>query len=442
MPPPEYAREMVWQAIAHGVDSVGWFVYSAFWWVLPGTEAWDEIGRMGHEVLEPLTPTLYQMRNAPQPVGLLYCYSQEAVDGLKEVVWDKDQPHKGVVRWWAHHATQEAYEVLKYAHIPVNVVSEYRLFADGDLPWKVLVIPYVEHLHAKSRQRLKAYIEKGGTVYVGANSTLDLPGIKKLPVSFDTKFTTWWPKERKQQWNQRRVRAYLIGPFLVKARQVREALSSFCEAATVTVEDPQVVYNVRQAGTATYVFFINDHQINPTSPEMRKRRQQYNHFMLMPMRFPAVRTTATIKATGHLYSLLRTSGPPIEVGPDEPASLDLQLDGGGGRVFLLLPEPIKAVEIIGQPVRGEKGVSIRARVLGDRGPIAASLPLRIDLACDAARQTVYATTSDGVLVWTVPFLNTFPEGPTTITVTDIASGKAATAKTGQNSSTSTRQTEP
>ena len=431
MPPPEYVREMVWQAIAHGVDSIGWFVYNAFWWVLPGTEAWAEIGRLGHDVLEPLTPTLYEMRNTQQPVGLLYCYSQEAVDGLKERVWDDARPWKDVVRWWSHHATQEAYEVLKYAHVPFNVVSEHRLFLGKPLPWSSIVIPYVEHLHAKSSKALTAYMARGGTVYVGANSTLDLAGVKKLPVSFDAKFTTWWPETRRSEWNQRRVRAYLIDTFLAKARRLRDVFSAHIEASVVAVDDPQVVFNIRESGAARYVFLVNDHQINPTSPELRKRRQRYNHFMLMPMRFPKARTTITIRSNVYAYPILKqsvtqgVSAGPIELGRGSSRSMTVELDGGDGQVLLLLPEKITAVEISGQPLRAETSVTVKARIVDRRGPIAASLPLRIDLECGDATQTVYATTKNGALDWAVPFLKAFPNKAMTITVTDVASGQRA-----------------
>ncbi len=47
MPPPEYMREMAWQAIGHGIDSVGWFVYNAMFWNMPGTEAWAGGGPPG-----------------------------------------------------------------------------------------------------------------------------------------------------------------------------------------------------------------------------------------------------------------------------------------------------------------------------------------------------------------------------------------------------------
>jgi len=443
IPPPEYIREMAWQAIAHGVDSIGWFVYHAFFWNLPGSEAWEEAGRLGEEVLAPLTPTLYEMRNALQPVGLLYCYSQEAVDGLKEQVWAPDHPWKSVIRWWSLHATQEAYEVLKYAHVPFNVVSEHRLWQGAELPWKVLILPYVEHLHVESRKALQAFMAKGGRVYVGANSPLDLPGTpgkatadqggspyRRLPVSFDTKFTTWWPADRKEEWNQRRVRAYLISAFLEKARQMRGLLSPFCDQALVTVDDPEVVYNVRQAGVAQYLFFINDHQINPVSPEMRRKRQRYNHFMLMPMEFPRAKTSVGIRGPGVLYPLLSSGGGPWQLKPNQRLRIDLELEGGEGKVFLRLPEAITAVEFLSPPVRRADGIALQAGVRGRSGVLRASLPVRIDMDGGEVRQTVYATTQGGILAWTAPFLKEFPAGPILVTITDLASGKQAHYRLG------------
>ena len=428
MPPAPYMREMVWQAVAHGIDSVGWFVYNAFFWNLPGTEAWEECGRLAHDLLEPMTPTLYEMENSPQPVGLLYSYSQEAVDGLRGATWGDDEPWKGVIRWWAHHATQEAYEVLKYAHVPCGVVSEYRLYEGRDLPYRALVIPYAEHLHARTREALERFIAGGGKVYVGANCSLELSGAAKLPVSFDTKFTTWWPKERRDEWNQRRVRQYLIGPFLEKARRLRGVLSEFTAQSPIAIDDPEVVWSLRQAGEATYLFCINDHQINPTSPELRRKRQGYNHFMLMPMEFPPAEAELTVRQPGYLYRLPNAPGEPIQL-EAQGTKLPLSLDGGDGAVFLLLPQRITGVRLLAAPSRTPTGVQVEAHVTTEAGVLQGAVPLRIELEAGGVRQTVYATTRDGVLDWEAPFLKQFPEGEVTVTVTDLASGMMATATT-------------
>jgi hypothetical protein len=429
MPPPEYMREMVWQAIAHGVDSVGWFVYHAFFWTLPGTEAWAECGRLARELLEPMTPTLYEMRNAPQPVGLVYSYSQEAVDGLKEQVYARDDPYKGVIRWWSHHATQEAYEVLKYAHVPVNVVSEYRLIEGRELPWKALVFPYVEHLHAKTRAALAQFVARGGKVFVGANSTIELPGAEKLPVSFDSKFTTWWPRERRDEWNQRRARAYLIDVFLLKAGVLRVFLAPFCAEAVGTVADPEVVCSERRAGVATYFFLINDHQLNPASPELRRQRQRYNHFMLMPMDFPPAETVFSVRGPGYLYRLPGAPGKPLVLRGNGAREVPLSLAGGDGAIFLRLPEPIERIEFARPPVREVGGVRLEARVRGRKGVLPAALPVRIELAAGDIRQTVFGTTRDGVLSWTAPFLKDFPPGAIEVTLIDLAAGKQAHSRT-------------
>jgi len=376
-----------------------------------------------------MTPTLYEMRNSQQPVGLLYSYSQEAVDGLKEATWDKEEPWKGVIRWWSHHATQEAYETLKYAHVPFGMVSEYRLLEGREFPYKALVVPYAEYLHSKTRRALAQFIVNGGRVYLGANSTVELAGAEKLPVSFDTKFTTWWPKERRDEWNQRRVRQYLIGPFLEKARVLRRVFADDCALAPVAISDPEVVWSLREAGEARYLFCINDHQVNPASPEMRKRRQSYNHFMLMPMEFPTTAAELTVQGPGYLYRLPDAPGEPMAL-PAGPTTLPLQLNGGDGAIHLLLPHPITGVELTAQPVRTNAGVRVEACVTTAEGVLQASVPLRVELAAADVKQTVYATTRDGLLSWEAPFLKQFPEGPVSVTVTDLASGKSATAEAG------------
>jgi len=324
---------------------------------------------------------------------------------------------------------QEAFEELKFAHVPVGVLSEYRLWLDRELPYKVIIIPYVEHLHAKSRKRLAEFMADGGKVYVGADSTLQLAGVEKLPVAFDAKFKTWWPKDRPDEWNSRRSRQCVIGVMLERARHLRRVFAAYIDGATVQIDDPEVVYNVREAGVARYIFIINDHQINPDSPELRARRQGYNHFMLMPMRFPKARPSVKIGGSGVVYPLLGASAGPIELREGRPASIDLELDGGDGKVFVIVPKKIETIKFVSPPVRTDEGVKIRTRTSSAEGVVAASLPVRIDMECHGTSQTAYETTREGVLTWTVPFLKEFPEGTITVIVTDLASGKTDRAQT-------------
>ena len=132
---------------------------------------------------------------------------------------------------------------------------------------------------------------------------------------------------------------------------------------------------------------------------------------------------------GYLYPLLPSGGRPRILTADKPTSLRLDLEGGGGRLFLLLPEPVQQVVFTAPPVRVDEGVRLSAQVLGRSGVLNASLPLRIDLRCGRARQSVYATTREGTLAWTAPFLNPFPAGPVSVTLTELASGVQATGVT-------------
>lgn len=431
MPDPRYMREMVWQTISHGTDSVGWFAYFCAWWVMAGTEAWDEAGRMATRVLEPLTPTLYRMLNSPQPLALMYCYSQEDVDGLKSRVWEDSQPWKPVVRWYSHHATQDAYDMLKYAQLPFNVISELRLIEGKSLPWKAIIIPYVEHLHPKTRKALKAYMDAGGQVYVGADSTFNIAGLKKLPVAFDDMFTTWWPADRTDEWNQRRSRSFLISSRLAKAQTLRGVFADAFKGAAARSDDPETVYNWREAGEAKYLFVVNDHQIGPTDLDYRQKRStaNLNHFGLGPMDFPPADTTLHIRESGWLYTLLQKPSDPVKLRDNETLALPLRLEGGDGRVFLILPEKIRKVRQTAAPVRSKDGVAVETEVLTGKGRLKGSVPLRVDLRGGGVEQTVYATTADGVLSWTIPFLREFPEGKITVTITDLASGLTAEDRT-------------
>jgi hypothetical protein len=286
----------------------------------------------------------------------------------------------------------------------------------------------VEHLHKKSLAKLEQFIAAGGKVYIGGNSTLELAGAEKLPMAFDVKFNTWWPKDRRTEWNQRRVRQYEISLVLEKMRYLPKELLAYRDEAQIQLDDPEVIYAVRTAGEAQYVFVINDHQVNPTSSELRKMRQKYNHFMLMPMQFPAAAVTMTIQQSkGALYEMFSTKEAVALKG--KAVALPLELAGGEGKLFVILPRPIKQVKLDAAPVRTAEGVQVTATVNDGDGAVPGSIPVQIDIAGTKQRQTVYQTTTAGKINWCVPLLRDFDKNETlTVTVTELLGKHTAKAE--------------
>jgi len=242
---------------------------------------------------------------------------------------------------------------------------------------------------------------------------------EKLPIAFDAKFNTWWPKDRKEQWNQRRLRQYEIGLVLEKTRYLPESLLAYRDEAVVQLDDAEVIYSVRTAGAAQYIFVINDHQVNPVSPELRKLRQKYNHFMLMPMEFPAAAATMTVQQSrGVLYEMFTTKEA-MKL-KENGISLPLELAGGAGKLFVILPRELKKVKLEAEPVRTADGVQLEAAVLDKEGAVPASIPLQIDITGAKERQTVYHTTINGKLSWCVPLLRDFgADEKLTVIVTEL-----------------------
>ena len=89
-----------------------------------------------------------------------------------------------------------------------------------------------------------------------------------------------------------------------------------------------------------------------------------------------------------------------------------------------LQERIKRVQFMADPERTGDGIAVKVRVLSGSGVIRGSLPVRIDLTQKGTTQTAYGTTENGEMSWTMPFLREFTDGPITVTVTDLASGKS------------------
>jgi len=250
---------------------------------------------------------------------------------------------------------------------------------------------------------------------------------------------------------------------LTGARQLGEVLTPVV-GVPVQVDHPQVVVNRRRGGAVDYLFLVNDAAQTPLDDQTFKRRLRLNHFGIMPMRFPPVRTQVRLKHAGAAYDLT-TRQPVGRRGRDGQLRWTVNLPPGGGRMVALLAQPIERVTVHGPdsvyqgepfqvtgrvesvgarapgPVRGQP-IELRRPGKGQaRSPASAPVgqvvrgagrvvrgvvPVRVRLIGPWRRaRTVHCATRDGRFQATLRTDTTTGPGIGTLEVTELISGKTA-----------------
>jgi len=422
MPPRDYIRLIAWMSLAHGADHIGWFVYRWMWWLMPGTEAWEAVGEMGG-LFEKLAPTLSRLRPARYPIALLYPLSQECVDYLRELTSSEEElPQRAVWRWRTWHAFQEAYFALKFAHLPFEPLYEEAVAA-GKLPYQAVVVPHASHLRASVRKALANYIADGGAVFLGASSTLELPGARRLPFDFFTLFETYFPAGRRGAWQARRVRAYWLEAVLGKAERLKTILAPF-HSGPLAISEPQVVWNIRHGGRAAYLFLINDTTTNPMSDAQRRMRGRFAHFAIMPMAFHPVRALCALKGRRVLYDAVAHRRVPATFEGDQ-TRFEIEIPGGDARLLAILPEAIEEVEATAdRQVAAGEPLAFEVVVKGREAALDAVVPVEVRLEADAQERSAYVATEDGKAKGRLSTDIGLPPGRARLTARELLSGRA------------------
>ena len=421
MPPKEYVRLIAWLSVAHGADHIGWFVYRWMWWLMPGTETWEAIGKMG-SLVEKLAPTLSRLRPARYPIGLLYPLSQECVDYLRELTsTEAELPQRAVWRWRTWHAYEEAYYALKFAHLPFEPVYE-EAAAAGKLPYQAVVVPYASHLRRSVREALAKFAAEGGAVFLGASSTVEIPGARKLPFDFFTLFETYFPAGHRDQWQRRRVRCYWLKDVLAKAEKLKTILAPF-HNGPLAISEPEVVWNIRHGGRAAYLFVINDTTTNPMTAAQREMRGRFAHFAIMPMEFHPVRALCSLKGRRVLYDVLRHEEVPTTHEGNE-TRLELEIPGGDARLLAILPEPLEGLEATAdRRVAAGEALAFQVEIKAREGVLEAVVPVEVRLEAGGQERVAYFATQDGRLSGKFPMDVALRPGRARLEVRELLSGR-------------------
>lgn len=392
---PVHLRESFWTKLARPVDGVmyhGWQALvptdsaSGYRHTHPDTK--DEFRRLHRGVLEPLGPTLRQVADPPRDVAYLDSFTAQMFAGRGSYGYSND----------------EAYLTLLYAQLQPEVIFEETLLQRGLAGYRVLVLADCDVLTASVAGKIRDFQRAGGLVIGDENLAPAIVPDVRLPKLI---------RQRKGE----RDHAAL----LANAARLRAALDSKYVRATDS-NNPEVVARLRQAGEGDYVFVVND----------RREFGSYvgQHGLVMENGLPSRAEVSLRRTAGMVYDLV-AGRPVVARSTGGQMTWDVELGGGDGGVFLVVPRPIHSVAITGPDTAQTGGPADVAIAVVDvaGGRVPAVVPLQVEVSDPAGRRAEfsgYYGARDGSLRLRLDIAPNDRPGMWQIRVRELASGLTAT----------------
>ena len=352
---PAHLREAFWCKIARPVKGImyhGWQSLvpteggSAYRYTHPETQR--ALKELTETVVKPLGPTLLQVPAAPADVAFLESFTSEMFAG------------RGTYGWGGSWAG-DAYHVLRYANLQPEIVFEEHIQQHGLDPYRVLVLADCDVLPRSVAGAILAFQQRGGIVI----------GDERLcpAITPDIRLDLY-TRTKKADEDKAALQA--------RAATLREQLAGRY-APAITASNPDVLLYRRRAGSADYLFAINDAREFGTYVG--------GHRLVMENGLPAVTQLTLAPPNTHVYDLVEGR----EVAADN-GELALQLEPAGGRLLLALPQPIAAITAQGPgDARPGDTVTLTFTVTGADGtPIDAVIPVELDIRDPDGRPAEYS----------------------------------------------------
>ncbi len=391
---PAHLREAFWTKIARPVRGImyhGWQSLvptegpSVYRYTHPETR--NALRELTRTVVEPLGPTLLQVPAVRSDVAFLESFSSAMFAG------------RGTYGWGGSWGG-DAYHVLLYAHLQPEIVYEETILKHGLDGYKVLVLADCDVLPASVVEKVNAFQAAGGLL-VGDDRLC--PAVKP-DILLEPYTRTKKADEDKKALLDRAVRLYFD-------------LSPHYRAPLASSNADALPY-LRRYGTADYVFAVNDHR--------EFGNYVGRHGLVMEQGLPVVSVLTLSREKGRVYDLVEHREVAAETG-NGSLSIPVELEPGGGRIFLVTDTPVEAVAVQA-PGMAVCGQEMEARVVvTDRegNPVDAVIPLELRILDPDGRRTEFSgfhAAPGGVLDLRLAFAANDVPGVWTIEARELAAG--------------------
>ena len=399
--PPDILRAAAWTQISRHVSGIMFHGYCSLFvdevrkgdtgYQCTNLETEGVLKEFLHTVVKPMGPVLKRLPEPPAQIGVLESLAPVMFAGRGSWGWS---------RGWMFNLNL----MLQHANLQPKILYDEEILRDGFGSLKVLFMPHCDVLAEPIFKAVTEFQEKGGIIVSdsslvpGITPDIDIDVVADMadPVAFNE--------------------AICKG-----ALELKEKLRGFVEPMVET-SSPELTTHYRQDGEALYLFAINGKRtfgdyFGPWKHVCEKG---------MPLKAGVdVRCNA-----GAVYDLIAHT--PVSFADKQGRThLDLEFETTGGKLLLFLPTPIAKVVLV-TPANAELGepFAFTAQVLDANGKrLDCLLPLQVTV------ENLDGTTDDccfGTLLngkytqEVIPPINA-TAGAWRVTVTELASGKYATA---------------
>jgi hypothetical protein len=394
---PHHLREAFWTKIARPIEGIMYHGWSS---LVPtdGSHAYKythpqlqhELTRLIHDVVQPLGPALRQIPAAKSDVAFLESFTTFAF--TSKSTW-------GYAGGWQ----SDVYFALQHAHLQPEVIYEQHVLRDGLKDYKVLVLSDCEVLTQPVVNEIHAFQKSGGIVIGDSNLC---PAIKA-----DFNLVPF-----RRQKDAAADKAQL----LKLAAEIRDLLDGRYQRVVETTS-PNVVPHRRRAGSADYVFLVND---------AREPGDYVGQYGLVHEQ--GVPTTADVRLRSNaaaVYDLVTHQSVPFQ---HDSATGDLiipvTLSPCDGKLLMAVEKPISKASVTGadEITRGAQWTGDMQILDANDQPVNAVIPVHVEVFDAEGRLSEfsgYHAAVEGHLTVTLDIASNDQQGVWEMRVRELASGQ-------------------
>lgn len=395
---PAATRHEINLCLTRGCQGAGYFTdpEPAF------KDQWPVLASEVHPMLHRLGDLFIALDREPsREVALYYSYRQHALGCYVDPKVSWEQP----VRYYLDRVAMALYACLR-AHIPVGFVGEEQVRAGELARRRALLVVGLTQIEPDLRARFEEFIRRGGVVFADAETTVDLPGARKLDTSF----------------GEFHDRSYRLGRFagtpppindtvvtIPLAQRLQAALGELVRPdQPATADSPHLIITEQRGGSARYLFLLNDRFAG-----MNDKEAVFE---------PLTANLSIPKFSGVLYDV--AAGKAVEPAMSgEDATMRLALAPGELKLLARLPEPLAGVQTA---VRADAtAISTWVWLMAKSGTVApVTVPVHVTVTDPTGKVRVdaYRATEDGRVFLRLPLAANEAPGVWKVAAQELLSG--------------------
>lgn len=408
---PDHLRIAFWCKLSRPVDGIMYHGWESLLPVEPSAYRYtnpyarNALRELIHSVVQPLGPTLMQVRDEQSEVAVLDSFTTQMF--ARRINYGRGNPaaRAGGDEGWL----PDAHIILQLAQLSPHVIYEESI-QEGVLDHgiKVLVLADCDVLPKSVVDAIQRFQQNGGIVVAdGETAAAVQPDILL-------------PRIVRSFRSQDAARDYQL--LVDSAEALRKELDPLYHGRYADSSNPLIVTRTRFAGEGAYVFLVNDH---------RTFGDYVGHAgRTMEVGLPASAKITVATPGASVYDLVQHS-PVVTDADGVPgySTFPVDLEPAGGGIYLVLPSPIEGIrcDLDSNKITPGNTVNLTIEIFGPgRQPVDAVIPVQVDVRDpdnSPAEVSGYYAAANGRLALALDIAPNDTIGTWTLSIRELASGR-------------------